>query len=73
VIRRPRIVPEWRRAIRWATVQLGLALTAFGTLSGADQAAVIAWLLDVLRLPPERLPTVLGLLVLLARMVTTRR
>lgn len=72
-IRRPRLVPEWRRAVRWATVQLGLALAAFGTLSAADQAAVISWVLDLLHLPPERLPTVLGLVLVLARVVTMRR
>jgi hypothetical protein len=72
-IRRPRLVPEWRRGITWATTQLGLGLILFGGLSADDQRAAVAWVLDLLSIPEARLPSVLGIVLVVVRMFTMRR
>ena len=72
-MRKPRLVPEWRRAYQWATAQIGAALLLFGGLDQATQTAVIAWCLDLLHIPPERLPAVLGAAIIVGRMLTVRR
>ena len=71
--RKPRLIPEWRSAYKWATAQIGAALVLFGSLDLATQQAVVAWALDLLCVPPERLPAVLGAAIIAGRVLTIRK
>lgn len=63
-MRRPSLIPDWPRAWRLISVRLaGLALL-FGLLPPDQQAAILA----VLRVPPERVPAVLGALFMVGRL-----
>lgn len=58
-------IPNWREAWRYASVQVASAAAFFGLLPADQQAA----LLDLVGLGPERLPLVLGLLFIFARLL----
>jgi hypothetical protein len=60
-----KLIPEWRRAHRMFTVQLGLVFTAWGALPAEMQAAV----LELLGVPVNRVPAILGLAVIVGRVV----
>lgn len=62
---KPKLIPNWRRAWRMASVQVAAVLIAWGTLP-ADVQAVIVGAVGV---PAERVPAILGVLMLLARLV----
>jgi hypothetical protein len=59
-----KLIPEWRRAWRMLSVQVAGAAVLFGTLPAETQAAM----LDLVGLPPSRLPAVLGLLMIVGRL-----
>ena len=70
---RPRLVRDWTRAYRWASAQIGAGLVLFGSMDPATQQAAVAWVLDLLHVPPERLPAVLGGAIIVGRMLTVRK
>lgn len=65
-MKRPELIPEWRRAWRFLSVQIAAAGVIFGSLPTDTQAAM----LDAVGLPASRLPAILGLLVLVGRLVS---
>jgi hypothetical protein len=63
-IRKPTLVPEWRRAWRYASVQIGSAAAVFGLLPADQQAAMLA----AVGLRADQLPLVMGVAFLAARL-----
>jgi hypothetical protein len=61
---RMKVIPEWRQAWRLLSVQVASAAVLFGALPAETQAAV----LDLVGLPPSRLPAVLGLVMIAGRL-----
>jgi hypothetical protein len=59
------LIQQWRRAWRLLSVQVAGAAVLFGALPAETQAAV----LDMVGLPPSRLPAVLGLLMIVGRLL----
>lgn len=59
------LIENWRSAWRYITVQLGAIMLAWGLLPADQQAAILA----AIGLPAERVPAVLGLMVLVGRLV----
>lgn len=62
---RPVLIVDWRRAWRMLSVQAAAIAVTFGLLPPDQQAAILA----ALGVPAERLPLVLGLLFLAARLL----
>ena len=60
------LIQQWRRAWRLLSVQVAGAAVVFGALPADTQASM----LDMVGLPPSRLPAVLGLVLILARLVS---
>lgn len=60
-----KLIPEWRRAWRMASVQVAALAVVWGTLPEDVQAALLA----AVGVPAERVPAVLGLLLLLGRLI----
>ena len=60
-----RLIPNWRSAGRMLSVQIASAAVLFGALQPDQQAAILA----LLGLAPERIPGVLGLAVIAARLI----
>lgn len=60
---RPRIIAEWRRAWRYASVQIGSAAALFGLLPADQQGALLA----AVGMRPDQLPLVMGLAFIAAR------
>ena len=58
-------IPNWRRAWRMASVQVAGAAVLFGALPADQQSA----LLQLLGLAPERMPALLGLAIIVARLI----
>lgn len=58
------LIPEAKRAWRMATMWVGLVAVWFGTIPPDQQ---LAWL-ELVGLPPERLPLVLGVAFWVARL-----
>lgn len=70
--RRPVLIPHWRRAWRMLSVQLGLAVVAWGLLPPEQQAGLLALVQDLLQLvgiSPHRLPALLGLVAIASRLL----
>lgn len=63
-MRRPTLISEWKRLHRMASVQLASLCAIFGLLPVDQQAA----LLELLHIPAERLPAVMGLAFIVARL-----
>ena len=63
------LIPNWRSAWRMASVQISLLAVLFAALPADQQAAILA----LLGLAPERIPGVLGLAVILARVIDQPR
>lgn len=59
------LIPNWRRAWRMLSVQIASLAVVFGALPADAQAAM----LDLVGVPASRLPAIIGLLVLGARLV----
>lgn len=64
-----KLIPEWRRAWRYLTVQIGALAVLWVALPAGTQAAI----LRVLRIDEADLPGVLGALVIVARLVAQPR
>ena len=60
-----KLIDNLRPAPRLWSVQLGALLVAWGSLPVDLQAAIVG----LVGVPPERVPAVLGLLVIVARLV----
>jgi hypothetical protein len=60
-----KLIPEWRRAWRMASVQIAAAAVLFAALPAETQAAV----LGLIGLDVRHLPGVLGVLVIFGRLV----
>lgn len=58
-------VAQWRRSWRWLSVQAGALAVLWGTTSAETQAAILA----LVGVPAERVPAILGLLVIAARLI----
>jgi len=58
-------IPNWRRAWRMLSVQIAALAVTWGALPIDTQQAVLA----LAGVPAERVPALLGVLVLLARLV----
>lgn len=61
----PRLIPAWRSAWRYWSVQLGVAAVAFGSMPEAWQAQI----LGAVGVPPGRVLAVAGALALVARLL----
>jgi hypothetical protein len=60
-----RLIPNWRSAGRMLSVQIAAAAVLFGALQPDQQTAILA----LLGLAPERIPGVLGLAIIVARLI----
>ena len=60
---KPELIPEWRRAWRMLSVQVATLAVAWGTLPADTQAMLLA----AVGGPAERVPAILGLMLILAR------
>lgn len=60
-----RPIPQWRRAWRMLSVQAAALAVGWGLLPADAQAAI----LDLVGVPANRVPAVLGLMMLLGRLV----
>ena len=60
-----KIIPQWRRAWRFFSVQAAAAAVILGAMPVETQAAVMG----LFGVGPERMPAALGLLMLAARLV----
>ena len=63
---KPRPIENWRSAWRMASVQVASVAVVFGSLPTDVQATV----LDAVGVSPARVPAVLGLAMLLARIIS---
>lgn len=64
---KPTIVDDWRASWRWLSVQLTGALIVWSSLDPKLQADIVGGLV-----PPERVPLVLGVLILAGRLIKQR-
>lgn len=64
-MRRPRLIPQWRRAWRWLSMHVATVAIGWGVLPPDWQVVV----LSVAHVPEGRMPLVLGLLMVAARLV----
>jgi len=64
-VKPPGVIPDIRRAWRFASVRVAFGAGVFGLLPPDQQTDI----LELLHVPPERLPLVLGLLFILARVL----
>ena len=60
-----KLIPNWRRAGRMLSVQIAALAVLFGALPVDQQAALLA----LLGIGPERMPALLGLAIIVARLV----
>lgn len=60
-----KLIPNWRSAGRMLSVQIAAAAVLFGALPVEQQAALLA----LLGIGPERMPALLGLAIIVARLV----
>jgi|DEB19_MinimDraft_2_1074335.scaffolds.fasta_scaffold06097_3 hypothetical protein len=60
-----RLIPNWRRAGRMLSVQIAALAVLFAALPVDQQTAILA----LLGLAPERIPGVLGLAIIVARLI----
>lgn len=62
---KPRLIPNWRKAWRMASVQVATLALGWGLLPPDTQAAMLA----AVGVPAERIPAVLGALFLALRLI----
>lgn len=62
----PTIIPNWRSAWRWLSIHAATLAIVWGTLPADVQAEILTTLWG---LPQERVPAVLGVLMLLSRLI----
>lgn len=60
-----KVIENWRQAWKLFSVQIAALAVAFGALPPNVQAAVLA----AVGIPAERLPAIVGLLLILSRIV----
>ncbi len=60
-----KLIPQWRRAWRMASVQMAGAIVAWAALPPDMQAAAVA----AVGIPAERVPGILALLLIVARLI----
>lgn len=60
-----RLIPNWRSAGRMLSVQIAALAVLFAALPVDQQTAILA----LLGLAPERIPGVLGLAIIVARLI----
>jgi hypothetical protein len=60
-----KLIDNWRRAWRMATVQIATAAVAWGSLPEDTQASI----LDFIGVPEQRVPAILGVLLIVARLI----
>lgn len=60
-----KLIPNWRKAWRMASVQIAVLAVAWGSLPPDAQAAM----LQAVGVPAERIPAVLGALFLVLRLI----
>jgi hypothetical protein len=60
-----KLIPNWRRAWRMASVQFAAVAVAWGSLPTETQTSI----LSAIGMPAERVPAVLGLLILAGRLI----
>lgn len=65
----PKLVPDWRSAWRWASVQAAALSVAWGSLPADVQASVLA----AIGVPAARVPAILGVIVIVGRMIDQGR
>jgi hypothetical protein len=63
---KPELIPEWRNAWKMLSVQIA----ALAVVWGSVPADVQALLLEAVGVPVERVPAVLGLVLIVARLVS---
>ena len=64
-----KLIPNWRKSGRMLSVQIAAAAVLFGVLPPDQQAAILA----LLGVGPERIPALMGLAVILARVIDQPR
>jgi hypothetical protein len=60
-----KLIPNWKRAWRMATVRIAMLAVGWGLLPPESQAAM----LDAIGVPAERIPAVLGAMFLVFRLI----
>jgi hypothetical protein len=60
------LVPGWKGAYKWLSVQAALLAVVWGGLPPDVQASILAMLWDM---PAERVPAILGVLMLVSRLI----
>jgi hypothetical protein len=60
-----RLIPNARAAWRMLSVRVAAAAVAFGALDPVSQAGILA----MLHIPVERLPAIMGLAIIVARLI----
>ena len=60
-----RLIPQWRRAWRLASVQLAAVIAAWSVLPPDAQAAAVA----LVGIPPDKVPGILAVLLIIARLI----
>lgn len=60
-----RLIPQWRRAWRMASVQLAAVIAAWSVLPPDAQAAAVS----LIGVPPDKVPGILAVLLIIARLV----
>lgn len=64
-MKRPKLIPNWRRAWRMASVRVAVVAVGWGLLPPEAQVAM----LSAVGVPAERIPAVLGALFLALRLI----
>lgn len=60
-----KLIPNARAAWRMLSVRVAAAAVAFGALDQVSQAGILA----MLHISPERLPAIMGLAIIVARLI----
>ena len=60
-----RLIPQWRRAWRMASVQLADVIAAWSVLPPDAQAAAVG----LIGVPPDKVPAILAVLLIVARLI----
>lgn len=60
-----KLIPQWRRAWRMASVQIAAVIAAWAVLPPDAQAAAVA----LVGVPPDKVPGILAVLLIVARLI----
>ncbi len=64
-----RLIPQWRRAWRMASVQIAAVIAAWAVLPPDAQAAAVA----LVGIPADKVPGILAVLLIVARLIDQPR